>query len=116
MVTVRVYCADALVRSLESEAKHLSAQPQRGPRPRSRPSRGQRPRGRRKKRKVCNFCADKRRFVADYKHISIIRNYLDDRGRIRKARQTGTCRKHQRKLARAVKRARQLALVPYTMD
>ncbi|MGQ9732168.1 MAG: 30S ribosomal protein S18 [Candidatus Zipacnadales bacterium] len=71
---------------------------------------------RRKRKKVCNFCADQRTFVADYKHLRIIREYLDERGRIRKARQTGTCRKHQRKLARAIKRARQLALLAYTTD
>jgi len=45
-----------------------------------------------------------------------MREYLDERGRIRKARQTGACRKHQRKLARAIKLARQMALVAYTTD
>jgi len=71
---------------------------------------------RRKRKRVCNFCADRRTFVVDYKHVRMIREHLDERGRIRKARQTGTCRKHQRKLGRAIKRARQLALLPYTTD
>jgi small subunit ribosomal protein S18 len=71
---------------------------------------------RRKRRKVCNFCADKRTFIVDYKHLRTIREHIDERGRIRKARQTGTCRKHQRKLGTAIKRARQMALLPYTTD
>ena len=54
--------------------------------------------------------------MVDYKHVRLLREYIDERGRIRKARQTGNCRKHQRKLAIAVKRARQVALVPYTTD
>jgi len=52
----------------------------------------------------------------DHKHVRTIREHLDERGRIRKARQTGTCRKHQRQLGRAIKLARQMALVPYTTD
>ena len=71
---------------------------------------------RRKRRKVCNFCAERRTFIVDYKHLRLMREYTDDRGRIRKARQTGNCRKHQRKLATAIKRARQIALLPYTTD
>ena len=76
------------------------------------------PRGkfRRKRRKVCNFCADRRTFIVDYKHVRMLREYIDERGRIRKARQTGTCRKHQRKLGTAIKRARHMALIAYTTD
>jgi len=69
--------------------------------------------GRRKKRKKhCLFCIDRSR-VPDYKNVDILREYLDERGRIRKARQTGTCRKHQNQLTRAIKRAREMALLPY---
>lgn len=71
---------------------------------------------RRKRKRVCNFCAERRTFIVDYKHVRTIREHLDERGRIRKARQTGTCRKHQRKLGNAIKRARQMALVPYATD
>ncbi|MBM3498026.1 MAG: 30S ribosomal protein S18 [Armatimonadetes bacterium] len=87
-------------------------------RPRGRPRGGGPRKGgpRRKRRRVCNFCADRRTFIVDYKHVRTLRDYLDERGRIRKARQTGACRKHQRKLGRAIKLARQMALVPYTTD
>jgi len=49
----------------------------------------------------------------DYKNIEMLADYLDDRGRIRKARQTGTCRKHQNQLSQCIKRAREVALLPY---
>ncbi|MCC7447555.1 MAG: 30S ribosomal protein S18 [Anaerolineae bacterium] len=65
--------------------------------------------------KLCNFCLDK---VAEvpYKDADLLRRYLTDRGKIRPRRQTGTCAKHQRSLARAVKRARHLALLPFTAE
>lgn len=65
--------------------------------------------------KVCQFCADKVREV-NYKDADMLRRFLTDNGRIRPRRQTGTCARHQRSLAGAVKRARHLALVPYTGD
>lgn len=67
---------------------------------------------RRKRKKHCMFCVSRDR-VPDYKNVDILREYLDERGRIRKARQTGTCRKHQNRLTRAIKRAREMALLPY---
>lgn len=60
----------------------------------------------------CAFCADKNA-VIDYKRADVLRRYITDEGRIRPRRQTGTCAKHQRELARAVKRARHIALIPF---
>ncbi|MDD5081893.1 MAG: 30S ribosomal protein S18 [Dehalococcoidales bacterium] len=64
------------------------------------------------KRKVCFFCADKSA-VIDYKDASKLRNYISSRGKIAPRRKTGTCARHQRAVATAIKRARQLALLPY---
>ena len=63
-------------------------------------------------RKVCSFCASKIEEI-DYKDAEKLRGYISDRGKIAPRRRTGTCAKHQRILARAIKRARHLALVPY---
>ena len=63
-------------------------------------------------RKVCFFCASKVEAV-DYKDHEALRGYISDRGKIAPRRRTGTCAKHQRILARAIKRARHLALLPY---
>ena len=63
-------------------------------------------------RKVCSFCANKDKAI-EYKDPEKLRGYISDRGKIEPRRRTGTCAKHQRILARAIKRARHLALVPY---
>ena len=63
-------------------------------------------------RKVCSFCANKVEEIG-YKDPEKLRGYVSDRGRIAPRRRTGTCAKHQRILARAIKRARHLALIPY---
>jgi len=60
----------------------------------------------------CAFCADKNTRI-DYKQVDLLRRYVTDEGKIRPRRQTGVCAKHQRELARAVKRARHIALLPY---
>jgi len=60
----------------------------------------------------CQFCNDKNA-VIDYKQIELLRRLVGDEGKIRPRRQTGTCAKHQRALAREIKRARHLALLPY---
>ncbi len=60
----------------------------------------------------CPFCADKSNKL-DYKQIEMLQRYVTDAGKIRPRRQTGACAKHQRALAREVKRARHLALLPY---
>ena len=64
------------------------------------------------KRKVCSFCVNKVEDI-DYKDSSQLRSYISDRGKIEPRRRTGTCAKHQRLLAVAIKRARHLALLPH---
>ena len=63
------------------------------------------------RRKVCSFCKDK--ITINYKDMVKLRQYISDRGKIEPRRKTGTCAKHQRLLATAIKRARYLALLPY---
>lgn len=69
----------------------------------------------RKRRKVCQFCVDKCTFV-DYKDDAKLRRYTSERGKILPRRATGTCAMHQRQLTEAIKRARQVALLPYVVD
>ncbi len=69
----------------------------------------------RKRRKVCQFCVDKMTHV-DYKDTARLRKYLSERGKILPRRTTGTCAQHQRQLTEAIKRARQIALLPYVAD
>ncbi len=64
------------------------------------------------RRKVCRFCAEKVRDI-DFKQIQILRTFTTDTGKILSARITGNCASHQRKLTRCIKRARNLALLPY---
>ena len=66
------------------------------------------------RRKVCRFCADK--IEIDYKNLSLLRAFVTDGGKILSGRVTGTCAKHQRELASAVKRARMLALLPFSVN
>jgi small subunit ribosomal protein S18 len=68
---------------------------------------------RRRKKKVCIFCVEGRSRVIDYKNVRLLEQFIDDRKRIRKARQTGTCRRHQNRLAGAIKRSREIALLPF---
>lgn len=72
-------------------------------------------RGRKGRRKVCAFCVDKIETI-DYKDIARLRRYMSERGKILPRRVTGTCARHQRALTVAIKRARQVALLPYTTD
>ena len=67
---------------------------------------------RKRKRKGCRFCEWKMKLI-DYKDTDRIKGFLTDQGKILGSRTTGTCRKHQRKLTNAVKRARRIALLPY---
>ncbi|MCI4445021.1 MAG: 30S ribosomal protein S18 [Candidatus Aminicenantes bacterium] len=67
------------------------------------------------RRKVCRFCERNLRDI-DYKAVEILRKYIPDRGKIAPRRITGTCAYHQRKLARAIKRARIMALLPFVED
>jgi small subunit ribosomal protein S18 len=64
------------------------------------------------RRKSCHLCRDKAAEV-DYKNIGQLRRYVTERGKIRSPRMTGACRRHQRLVAVAVKRAREMALLPY---
>ncbi len=65
--------------------------------------------------KPCPFCRDKVDIV-DYKDLGSLRRAISDKGKIRSARVTGSCRRHQAQLATAVKRARELGLLPYVSD
>ena len=68
-----------------------------------------------RRRKVCRFCVDKIDYI-DYKDVRLLMMALGDRGKIQPRRISGTCAKCQRKLSTAIKRARQLALIPYVID
>lgn len=68
-----------------------------------------------RKKKVCAFCAEKVEFI-DYKDAGRLRKFVSERSKILPRRITGTCAKHQRQLAIAIKRARQIALLPYISD
>jgi len=63
--------------------------------------------------RVCQFCTD-RSATIDYKQIDILRRYVTESGKIRPRRQSGACAKHQREIARAIKRSRHLAMLPFT--
>ena len=67
------------------------------------------------RRKVCSFCVDKVECI-DYKDVNKLNKFTSDRAKILPRRVTGTCAKHQRELTTAIKRARQIALLPYTSD
>lgn len=77
---------------------------------------GEGPRGRyAPSRRVCAFCLEKTQ-VIDYKDVGTLRRFLSERGRIKGRRKSGTCARHQRLLAIAIKRARHLALLPFTAE
>ena len=84
--------------------------PERTERP-ERPMRG----GRKGHRKVCQFCVDKIDYI-DYKDVARLRRFMSERAKILPRRVTGTCARHQRDLTTAIKRARQIALVPFVTD
>lgn len=78
--------------------------------------REQRPmRNRKPKKKVCSFCVEKVESI-DYKDTAKLRRYISDRAKILPRRITGTCALHQRQLTEAIKRARHIALLPFTTD
>ena len=80
---------------------------------REREARPRRDYRRKPKRKVCSFCAERATFI-DYKEINRLRRFVTERGKILPRRVSGNCARHQRTLAVAIKRARELALLPYT--
>ena len=75
---------------------------------------------RRPRRRYCEFCSNKKKDsaknVIDYKNVNVLTNYIDDRGKIDIRKKTGACAKCQRKISKAIKRARHLGLLPYTID
>ena len=80
--------------------------------------RSPRPQGNNKwkpKRKVCSFCVDKVEYI-DFKNVNKLRRYVAESGKILPKRTTGTCAKHQRLLSSAIKRAREIALLPFIGD
>lgn len=72
-------------------------------------------RNRKAKKKVCQFCADKVDYI-DYKDVAKLRRFVSERAKILPRRITGTCAKHQRQLTEAIKRARHIALLPFSSD
>ena len=82
---------------------------------RDRGDRDSRPQNRGKRRKVCQFCVDKVQDI-DYKDVTKLRKCISERSKILPRRTTGVCAKHQRRLMIAIKRARQIALLPYVTD
>jgi small subunit ribosomal protein S18 len=66
------------------------------------------------RQKYCQFCKDDTEYI-DYKDANLLRRYMTDRGKIKPRRVTGTCTQHQHEIASAIKRAREMALVPYTV-
>ena len=70
----------------------------------------------RNKKKVCAFCDDKNLKFIDYKDVNRLRKFVTEKGKIISSRQTGTCSRHQRELTVAIKRARNIALLPFSAD
>ncbi len=67
-----------------------------------------------KRKKYCHFCKDKVQWV-DYKDVNTLKRYVSERQKIRARRVTGNCTQHQREVARAIKLAREVALMPYAV-
>ncbi len=67
------------------------------------------------RKKTCEFCSKDTTYI-DYKDLKLLHNYVTDKGKILPRRATGVCAKHQRMLSKAIKRAKQMALLPYTKD
>lgn len=74
-----------------------------------------REKGRRPKKKICSFCVDKVESI-DYKEVGKLRRYITERGKILPRRISGNCAKHQRQMTLAIKRARAIALLPFTAE
>lgn len=69
----------------------------------------------RPRKKICSFCADKSKHI-DYKDLNKLKKFVTERGKILPRRVSGNCSKHQRELTIAIKRSRQVALLPYSAD
>ena len=90
----------------EAPAENSAPRAERKPAPRA---------NNRRRKKVCIFCADKNA-VIDYKDVNKLKRYVSERGKILPRRITGNCAKHQRALTVAIKRARHVSLMPYTVE
>ena len=90
--------------NMDNKIENAAAPAARAPRPMTR-----------RRKKVCMFCADKVDFI-DYKDSAKLRKFISERGKILPRRISGTCALHQRELNTAIKRARQVALLPYVTD
>ena len=100
----------------EAPASRPSSGPPSGPRGAGGPRTGRGgPRFRRPHRKVCRFCADKVAYI-DYKDGPRLRSFISERGKILPSRMTGTCAWHQRELTHAIKRARNIAILPFANE
>ena len=73
------------------------------------------PRMKKQRKKVCPLCSDKN-FVLDYKNFDVMKKFVNDKGKILPRRTTGACSKHQRDITLAIKRARAIAILPYSQD
>lgn len=73
------------------------------------------PRLKKQRKKACPLCSDTN-FVLDYKNFEIMKKFVNDKGKILPRRTTGACSKHQRDITLAIKRARQIAVLPYTQE
>ena len=73
------------------------------------------PKFKKQRKKACPLCSDKN-IVLDYKNFDIMKKFVNDKGKILPRRTTGACSKHQRDITLAVKRARQIAILPYTQE
>jgi small subunit ribosomal protein S18 len=93
-----------------SENESQSTQDERPARPRRRQFRRYR-----RQPRVCQFCAEKTKTI-DHKQVELLKRYVKDQAKIRPTRETGACSKHQRMVAKAVKRARHLALLPFAAE
>ena len=82
-----------------------------------RPERSERPMrgGKKGRKKVCSFCVDRAEFI-DYKDVAKLRKFISERAKILPRRHTGACTRHQRELTISIKRARHLALLPFTSE
>ena len=89
---------------MDNKVENAAAPAARAPRPMTR-----------RRKKVCLFCADKVDFI-DYKDSNKLRKFISERGKILPRRMTGTCAQHQRAVNTAIKRARQVALLPFICD
>lgn len=85
------------------------------PKPRSTSSKRDRRDSRGGRRKSCSLCQNKVEYV-DYKDVETLRRFVSERGKLKGRGNTGSCRRHQTQIARAVKRAREIALLPYVAE